>query len=312
MDGATTPAAATESWPPLAYAEWADTYQTLHRWTQIVGKTRMALEPMVNHWWHVTLYVSARGLTTSAMPCGPGRVAEIEFDFLAGELALRTSDGGRRALPLVSRSVADFYAEYLDALAALDLHAHIRPVPSETPDTLPFTEDRVHATYDGEAARRFWRALISAERVFKVFRGRFLGKVSPVHFFWGGCDLAVTRFSGRTAPPHPGGLPNIPDRVTREGYSHEVSSAGLWPGSAQAPQTIFYSYAYPAPPGFDAAPVRPAAATFSREMGEFLLSYDAVRTAPDPDAALLDFLQSTYEAAANLGRWDRAALERMA
>jgi Family of unknown function (DUF5996) len=301
----------TETWPALPYAQWAETRQTLHRWTQIVGKTRLALEPMLNHWWQVTLYVSARGLTTSAMPCNGGRLLDIEFDLLAQELAIRVSDGGHQALPLVARSVADFYADYRRALAALDVDLHIWPVPVEIPDDmLPFTEDRVHATYDPEAAQRFWQVLVQVDRVFKVYRGRFEGKASPVHFFWGGFDLAASRFSGRPAPPHPGGIPHVADRVMREGYSHEVASAGFWPGSPQSPETIFYAYAYPTPKGFAEASVKPAGAYYHQQMGEFVLPYEALRAEPDPDAALLDFLQSTYEAAANLGGWDRKALER--
>ena len=309
----TAAAGAAAAWPALPYAEWAETCQTLHRWTQIVGKTRLALEPMLNHWWQVALYVSARGLTTSAMPCSGGRLAEIEFDLLAHELAIRVSDGGRRTLPLAPRSVAEFLAEYRRALAELDVEAHIWPVPVEIPgDALPFAEDTIHAAYDGAAAQRFWRVLVQADRVFKVFRGRFLGKASPVHFFWGSFDLAASRFSGRPAPPHPGGVPHVADSVMREGYSHEVSSAGFWPGSPQSPQAMFYAYAYPTPPGFGAAPVRPQGAFWNAEMGEFLLPYDVLRAAPDPEAALLDFLQSTYEAAADLAHWDRAALERAA
>jgi hypothetical protein len=307
------PETKTEAWPALPYAAWADTCRTLHRWTQIVGKTRLALEPMLNHWWQVAMYVSARGLTTSAMPCNGARLMEIEFDFLADELVIRVSDGGRQALPLAPRSVADFYAEYRRALAALAVDAHIWPVPVEIPDdALPFADDRVHAAYDPAAARRFWRVLVQSDRVFKVFRGRFVGKASPVHFFWGGFDLAATRFSGRPAPPHPGGVPHVADRVMREGYSHEVSSAGFWPGSSQVPTAAFYAYAYPTPPGFAGAPVRPAGAVFDQQLGEFLLPYDVLRAAPDPDAALLDFLQSTYEAAADLGKWDRGALEKRA
>ncbi len=305
------PTEQAQAWPQLVYADWADTCQTMHRWSQIVGKTRLALEPMLNHWWQVALYVSARGLTTSAMPCSGGRLLEIEFDLLAHELAFRVSDGGRRAVPLAARSVADFFADYQAALAALDVAVHIWPVPVEIPDdALPFADDRVHAAYDGLAAQRFWRVLVQADRVFKVFRGRFLGKASPVHFFWGSFDLAASRFSGRPAPPHPGGAPHVADRVMREGYSHEVSSAGFWPGSPQAPQAAFYAYAYPTPPGFGAAPVQPAGAAYNAQMGEFLLPYDVLRAAPDPDAALLAFLQSTYEAAANLASWDRQALER--
>jgi hypothetical protein len=300
----------TDAWPALPYESWKDTYATLHRWMQIVGKTRLGFEPMLNHWWQVPLYVSARGLTTSAMPCGAARLVEIEFDFIAQELAIRTSDGARSALPLAPRSVADFYAEYQQALRGLGVEDHVWPVPVELPDALPFAEDHEHASYDGAMARRFWQALIPVDRIFKKFRGRFLGKSSPVHFFWGGFDLAVTRFSGRPAPPHPGGAPNVGDWVMREAYSHEVSSAGFWPGNDAYPQAAFYSYAYPTPPGFADAPLRPAGALFSKEMGEFLLPYEAVRTAADPEAALLDFLQSTYEAAAEHAGWDRAGLER--
>jgi len=299
------------AWPAIPYPDWQDTCETLHRFSQIVGKTRMALEPKLNHWWQVALYVSACGLTTGAVPYGDGCVLEVEFDFLDHRLAMRTSAGAERALALGPRSVADFYAEYRRALAELEVEAHIWPVPVELPDdALPFAEDRVHASYDGDAAQRFWRALVQAERVLKIFRARFLGKSSPVHFFWGGFDLAATRFSGRTAPPHPGGIPHVGDWVMREAYSHEVSSVGLWPGSPASPAPAFYAYAYPIPEGFGDQPVRPAGAFYSREMGEFFLPYEAVRTAPDPDAALLDFCQSTYEAAANLAGWDRKTLER--
>jgi hypothetical protein len=306
----TPQSSAPDAWPALSFEAWKDTYATLHRWTQIIGKTRMGFEPMLNHWWQVPLYVSARGLTTSAMPCGPGRLVDIEFDFIAHELAIRTSDGARRELPLMPRSVADFLAAYEGALRSLDVEAHVWPVPVELPDALPFAEDREHCSYDGESAHRFWQALIRIDRIFKIFRARFLGKSSPVHFFWGSFDLAVTRFSGRTAPPHPGGAPHVGDWVMREAYSHEVSSAGFWPGNDAYPQAAFYSYAYPTPEGFGDAPLRPADAFFSKEMGEFLLPYEAVRTAADPEAALLDFLQSTYEAAADRAGWDRVGLER--
>jgi Family of unknown function (DUF5996) len=303
-----------ELWPPLAYESWADTRETLHRFSQIVGKTRLALEPMVNHWWQVPLYVSARGLTTSAMPYGAGAMAEVvevEMDFLSHQVEIRTSEGGRRSLALGPRSVADFYADYRGALQALGVEAEIWPVPVELPDdALPFADDRVHASYDPAAAERFWRVLLQADRIFKLFRSGFIGKASPVHFFWGSFDLAVTRFSGRPAPPHPGGAPHVADRVMREAYSHEVSSAGFWPGSAQAPAAAFYSYAYPAPAGYAAAPVAPAGASYEAAMGEFILPYETLRAAADPERALMAFLQSTYEAAANLASWDRAALER--
>jgi hypothetical protein len=303
--------AGASAWPAIPYPDWQDTCETLHRFSQIVGKTRMALEPKLNHWWQVALYVSACGLTTGAVPYDNGCVLEVEFDFLGHRLIMRTSAGAERALALGPRSVADFYAEYRRALAELGVEAHIWPVPVELPDdALPFAEDRVHASYDGDAAQRFWRALVQAERVLKIFRARFLGKSSPVHFFWGGFDLAATRFSGRTAPPHPGGIPHVGDWVMREAYSHEVSSVGLWPGSPASPAAAFYAYAYPTPEGFGDQPVRPAGAFYSREMGEFFLPYEIARTAPDPAAALLDFCQSTYEAAANLAGWDRKALER--
>ncbi|MBW8877469.1 MAG: hypothetical protein JF614_21090 [Acidobacteria bacterium] len=297
-------------WPALPYDAWRETCETLHRWSQIVGKTRLSLEPLVNHWWQVALYLSARGLTTSAMPYGDAGLVEIEFDFIAHQLVFRTSEGARQAMPLVARSVADFYAEYRQVLSTLGIGAKIWPVPSELPDTLPFAEDHVHASYDPEMAQRFWRVLILVDRVFKSFRGRYVGKSSPVHLFWGGLDLAVSRFSGRPAPPHPGGIPNVADWVMREGYSHEVSSAGFWPGSEALPEPAFYAYVYPTPPGFGDAPVRPEAAYFHQGMGEFLLPYETVRVAPSPGAAILDFLQSTYEAAAGSAGWDRKALER--
>jgi Family of unknown function (DUF5996) len=299
----------TERWPALRYAEWADTKETLHRYCQVIGKTRLALEPMVNHWWQVPLYVSARGLTTSAIPYGGRAVLDAELDFLERQLVLRTSEGGLRRLPLGPHAVADFYADYRAALAELGVEARIWPVPVEMADALPFAQDHVHAAYDAAAAVKFWRVLVQVERILRIFRGRFLGKVSPVHFFWGSFDVAVTRFSGRPAPPHPGGAPHVADWVMREAYSHEVSSAGFWPGGPQA-DAMFYSYAYPIPEGFSAAPVRPAGAYYHHELGEFVLPYEALRAEPDPDAALLDFLQSTYEAAATLAGWDRAALER--
>lgn len=305
-----TPSPNGNPWPALPYVEWRQTYETLHRWSQIVGKTRLALEPMVNHWWEVPLYLSARGFTTSAMPYGSAGVVEIEFDFLDHQLTFRTSEGARQSMALISRSVADFYKEYREILGSLGVGARIWPVPVELPDALPFLDDQIHATYDPVMAERFWRVLIRVDRVFKTFRGRYVGKASPVHLFWGAMDLAVSRFSGRTAPPHPGGMPNVGDWVMREGYSHEVSSAGFWPGAEALPEPVIYSYVYPTPPGFGEAPVRPAAAYYHQQMGEFVLPYEAVRTAPDPEAAILDFLQSTYEAAANTAGWDRKALER--
>lgn len=310
MSGAVIPAAASGAWPALpSYAEWGDTCATLHLWSQIVGKTRLALAPMVNHWWQVPLYVSARGLTTSAMPAG-ARALEVEFDFVEHALHLRTTDGGAARLPLEPMSVAEFHERYRALLASLGVSARIWRMPVELERVIPFDEDRVHASYDPAAAARFWRALVDALRVFSTFRGRFVGKCSPVHFFWGSFDLAVTRFSGRRAPPHPGGAPGVADWVMREAYSHEVLSAGFWPGNAANPAPVFYAYAYPEPPGFASARAAPVEARYDDAMREFLLPYDTVRAAPDPDSALLAFLESTYVAGADLARWDRAALER--
>lgn len=297
-----------EAWPDLPLAAWRDTCASLQLWTQVVGKVRLARAPMINHWWQVPLYVTARGLTTSPMPDG-ARTFEIAFDFIAHRLVIQTSDGATDSLALEPRSVADFYAEVMGRLRALGLETRIWTMPVEIADPIPFERDDIHSAYDPEYAQRFWRVLVQADRVLTAFRARFTGKVSPVHFFWGSFDLAVTRFSGRSAPRHPGAA-NVADVVTREAYCEEVSSAGFWPGGAGMETPVFYSYAYPAPPGFAEASARPSAAFFSREMGEFLLPYDAVRRAPSPDAMLLEFLQSTYEAAASLGRWDRAALER--
>ena len=295
-------------WPELPYAALRPTIDTLQLWTQVVGKVRLARTPWLNHSWHVTFYVSVRGLTTSLIPVG-GTGIELEFDFIAHVLAIRTTDGGERNVALYERSVAGFHAEVMGALASLGATTHINPVPNELPDPTPFHEDVASRPYDPDVARRFWRALVQADRVFNRFRSRFLGKCSPVHFFWGGPDLAVTRFSGRRAPLHPGGFPHLPDAVTREAYSHEVSSAGFWPGGAGVEEPCFYSYAYPTPQGFSSAEVSPAQARFESTLGEFLLPYEAVRSAPDPDATLLSFLQSTYAAAADLAHWDRAALE---
>ncbi len=297
-----------EPWPALPYEGWKDTYATLHLWTQIVGKVRLARTPWANHSWHVTLYVTPRGLTTSAIPY-EGRTFQIDFDFLDHALLIGASDGGERRLPLVAEPVADFERQLMAALGELGIQVRIHGSPNEVPDPIPFREDREHAAYDPDAAQRFWRVLIQADRVLKQFRTGFLGKVSPVHFFWGSFDLAVTRFSGRKAPLHPGGIPNLPDTVTREAYSHEVSSAGFWPGGGAIDYPAFYSYAYPAPEGFAAAPVRPEAAFFREALGEFILPYDAVRTAQAPDETLLGFLESAYEAAANAAGWDRATLE---
>jgi hypothetical protein len=299
---------ARDSWPELPYREWRDTCTTLHLWTQIVGKVRLVHTPWLNHSWHTTLYVSARGLTTSPIP-HERRVFEIEFDFIDHALVIRTGEGTVRRLPLRAQTVADFHAGLLGTLAELDLAVPIHGAPNEIPDPIPFREDTVHATYEPAHAQRFWRALVHADRVFKLFRTGFLGKASPVHLFWGGLDLAVTRFSGRPAPPHPGGIPNMPDPITREAYSHEVSSAGFWPGGGPIEEAIFYSYAYPEPAGFRDAAIEPAAASYHAELREFVLPYDAVRTADAPEEALLAFLESTYRAAADAAGWDRAALE---
>ena len=299
------------AWPHLPLSDWADTQTTLHRWTQIVGKTRLALAPMQNHWWQVALYVTARGLGTSPMPYAKGNI-ELEFDFLDHQLVARTSDGVTKSIALAPRSVADFYTDYLGLLAALGVDAKIWPVPQEMADTGHFAADRDHASYDADAAQRCWRVLAHTDRVLKRFRGLFLGKSSPSHFWWGGFDLACTRFSGRAAPPHPGGIPHLADFVTREAYSHECISAGWWPGNVGGPvaEPAFYAYAYPEPVGCPEAPVRPAAARYLLALREWILPYEAVRAAPDPEGALLEFLQSTYAAAADRGGWDRGRLER--
>jgi Family of unknown function (DUF5996) len=298
----------TEVWPALPFEEWKDTYATLHRWCQIVGKIRLALMPWINHSWHVTLYVSPRGLTTGPMPAG-AKSLQIDFDFIAHELRISTSENESRSFPLVPNSVAGFYRKVMAALGAIGVNVRIHTKPNELEDATPLDKDEQHASYDRDAAYRFWRILVQTERVFTRFRARFRGKSSPVHFFWGSFDLAVTRFSGRTAPRHPGGVPNLPDWVAREAYSHEVSSAGFWPGGGAIDYPAFYSYAYPTPEGFKEAPIGPAVATYNSQLREFILPYDEVRQAEDPDAVLLDFLQSTYEAAANAGKWDRKALE---
>jgi uncharacterized protein DUF5996 len=299
---------AAELWPDLAYPQWRDTAITLQLWTQIVGKIRLALTPWVNHSWQVPLYVSARGLATGPIPTLDKQIIELEFDFHIHQLLARTSRGGEARIDLPGQSVAEFYRATLDALRSMGVVVAINDMPNEMPDPVRFGEDRAHATYDRVAAQNFWRALIQADRLFKLFRSGFLGKVSPVHFFWGSFDLAVTRFSGRIAPPHPGGVPHLPDAVAREAYSHEVSSAGFWPGSDAFPHAAFYSYAYPEPPDYRTQRVTPGAA-FEPSIGEFILPYDTVRAASDPDALLLDFLATTYVAAADCGRWDRAALE---
>jgi len=278
-------------------------------WLQIVGKIRLVQCPSVNHCWNVTLFVTTRGLTTSMIPYG-NRTFQIDFDFIAHQLMLQTSDGSVGGFPLEPQSVAAFYRRLKEEMGRLDLRVDIYKRPNEVPDPIPFDRDESHAAYDRKYANRFWRVLLQADRVFETFRARFIGKCSPVHFFWGAPDLAVTRFSGRQAPEHPGGVPNLPDRVTREAYSHEVSSCGFWPGGGPISYPAFYSYAYPEPAGFSTAPVRPGAAFYSPDLREFILAYEVVRQSDSPDDTLLDFLQTTYEAAANLASWDRASLER--
>jgi hypothetical protein len=295
-----------EVWPSLRVADWTATRDTLHMWTQIVGKIRLGRTPLINHWWGVTLYVTARGLSTSAIPYG-GRIFDIEFDFVDHQLVVRSSDGGRRTVALRPRSVADFHAETMQALAELGITVPIQGRPNEVEEAIPFAEDHQHASYDARAANLFWRQLVHADRVIREFRAHFVGKVSPVHFFWGALDLACTRFSGRPAPPHPGGAPNCADWVMVEGYSRELSSCGFWPGGGE--EGAFYAYAYPEPDGFADYAVGPSDAFYSTGFRQFLLPYEAVRTAPDPDRALSEFLHTTYEAAAELGGWDRAALE---
>ena len=298
------------SWPALAYADWQDTCNTLHLWTQIVGKVKLALSPLSNHWWGIVLFVTARGLTTGAMPYRD-RVLQIDFDFCAHELVMRTSDAREQRIALAPMATADFHAAVMKALGALDVDVRIWTMPVEIEGAIPFEQDRVHASYDGAAAQTFWRQLVQADRVFNIFRARFLGKVSPVHFFWGSFDLAVTRFSGRAAPPlNSSNSPNVAAWVMNEAYSHECSSIGFWPGNGGHGRAAFYAYAYPEPDGFGSEPVRPQGAAYNADVGQFLLDYDTVRAAASPDDALLDFMQSTYEAAANGGAWDRKALER--
>ena len=297
-----------DAWPDLPLADWADTCATLHLWTQVVGKIRLAHAPLINHWWQVPLYVTSRGLTTSIIPYG-ARGFSLDFDFIDHGLIIRSSEGATETVALVPRSVADFYAEVMARLRSLGLETRIWTMPVEIPDAIPFEQDHLHAAYNADAAQRFWRVLLQADRVCKAFRARFLGKVSPVHFFWGSFDLAVTRFSGRVAPKLTSNSPNLGAWVMQEAYSHEVSSAGFWPGNGGFGQAAFYSYAYPEPTGFADTTVRPTPAAYNQELGQFILPYDAVREAASPDECLLDFLQSSYEAAANLGGWDRAALE---
>jgi Family of unknown function (DUF5996) len=296
------------AWPDLPYHAWKDTCETLHLWTQVVGKIRLALTPWLNHSWHVPLYVTARGLTTS--PIYYGNLSfEIIFDFNEHLLDVTSSSGGRDQIALEPRAVAEFYEAVMSMLRKIGVVIEINDLPCEIAGAIPFKRDRIHAAYDREYAHRFWGVLVQADRVFKQFRTSFIGKNSPVHFFWGSFDLAVTRFSGRRAPQHPGGVPGLADEIVREAYSHEVSSAGFWPGGSGIEHASFYSYAYPEPSGFRTASVEPRAAFFSEALGEFLLPYDAVRTASDPDIVLLAFLNNTYEAAARTANWDRAALE---
>jgi hypothetical protein len=299
-----------DPWPDLDVPGANETRATLQLWGQIVGKTRLALSPMVNHWWQVPFYVTARGLGSSPIPTGDGRVFDIELDFIEHRLVARSSDGAIETMDLGDGPLADFYADYAQRLGNLGVALAVDPFTVEMPERVRLDQDKRLCVYDGEWANRLFRALVRIDDLFKRFRGRFLGKASPVHFFWGGFDLAVTRFSGREAPPHPGGIPHVADWVMREAYSHEVSSAGFWPGDARYPRAAFYSYAYPEPRGFKNAAVRPAAAGYDPSLGEFVLPYDAVRQSADPAADVLAFLESTYAAAADLAKWDRRALER--
>lgn len=297
-----------DEWPSLPYEEWKDTHATLHLYTQIVGKVKLMLMPWTNHSWHVALYLTARGLGTGPVPYGV-RTLEIAFDFIDHVLRIQTDDGAVRLLPLHPQPVAGFYRDVLQALDELGLPVKIFPMPNEIPDAIPCDQDTTHASYDADYANRCWHAMLHAQRVLSRFRARFTGKCSPVHFFWGSFDLAVTRFSGRRAPPHPGGVPHLPNWVAREAYSHEVSSVGFWPGGPALPEPVFYSYAYPEPAGFATAAVRPQGAYYHAQLREFVLPYELVRNAQSPDDLLLDFCQSTYEAAADLGKWNRADLE---
>jgi hypothetical protein len=293
-----------ETWPELPLAAWQDTYDTLHMWTQIVGKIRMTLTPLVNHYWNATLYVSPRGLTTSAIPY-PGGIFEMEFDFIDHKLAIETSRGEVNKIHLAPRTVADFYDEVISALASRNIDVQITATPDEVPNPIPFADDRTHKSYDREYVERFHHLIISVDKVLKEFRARFIGKCSPVHFFWGSFDIAVTRFSGRLAPPRP-------DPMMQEAYSHEVSSAGFWPGGGDIKGPAFYSYTAPEPEGFKTSSVLPKPAFYDAKIGEFLLLYDDIRSAASPQSEIMAFLQSTYEAGANLAKWDRTALERSA
>jgi hypothetical protein len=305
----TTEGTATEAWPSLPLDAWKETYATLHLWTQIVGKIRLVQNAWVNHSWHVTLYVTSRGLTTGPVPHG-NRTFNIDFDFVDHLLTVQSSDGRSGRMPLHPQSVAKFYASLMLEMAKLDLHVDIHRLPNEIPDPIAFDEDETHHAYDPEYANRFWRILVQVDRVFRIFRAPFSGKCSPVHFFWGAADLAVTRFSGRRAPKHPGGIPHLPDWVTQEAYCEEVSSCGFWPGGGPIPYPAFYSYAYPEPVNFATASVQPAEAFYSNDLHEFILPYEIVRQSQSPDDTLLQFLQTTYAAAADLANWDRASLER--
>jgi hypothetical protein len=295
-----TALSSADAWPALPLLEWEPTRATLHMWTQIVGKVRMALSPPLNHWWHVTLYVSPRGFTTSAIPYGAQQF-DIEFDFLADQVVIRTSRGNIETVRLYPRSVADFYQEFMAKLKSAGVEVEISMAPQEVPNPIPFNQDREHASYDAEQARRFWRVLMSCDHVFKEFRGGFTGKCSPVHFFWGSFDLAVTRFSGRRAPPRPGA-----DRMTREAYSHEEISLGWWPGGGAVKDAAFYAYAAPEPEGFKTRPIQPGSALYDQTLGEYLMMYGDVRKSGDPRAAVLAFAQSTYDSGAQLGKWDTA------
>jgi hypothetical protein len=304
-----SPVSRSAMWPDLPLEAWRDTYATLHRWTQIVGKVRLARAPHINHWWEATLYLTARGLTTSPMPYGQGTF-QIDFDFLDHRLRIDTSTGATRTLVLQPRSVANFYDELMTVLRALGIAVRIWTMPQEVEEPIRFEQDTLHASYDPDFAQKHWRILVQAGRLMTLFRSRFLGKCSPVHFFWGAFDMAVTRFSGRRAPQHPGGVPHLADRIAREAYSHEVSSCGFWPGGGPLAEPAFYAYAYPEPAGFRDYPVDAKGAFYHDVLREYILPYQAVRQADDPDELLLAFFQRTYEAAADLGRWNRAELER--
>lgn len=303
------PIKSSSSWPELPYENWKDTYATMHMWSQIIGKIRMESSPWMNHSWQVTLYVTSRGLTTSLIP-GHDKSFQIDFDFVGHRLVIQTSEGEESGFALESGPVSSFYEKVFSRMADLGLRVKIDKMPNEVANPIPFDEDEEHRSYEPEYAWRFWLALVRISRVFSEFRGNFIGKCSPVHFFWGAFDLAVTRFSGRQAPEHPGGIPNLPDRIVKEAYSQEVCSCGFWPGGDHLPQPVFYSYVYPEPSGFSAAKVKPGEAFYSDDMKEFILPYDAVRKSESPGSKLMEFLETTYEAAADLGNWDRKALER--